>query len=150
MNGTFANLTASILNSTNTSLPALSSIKDYYFPQSILAFLHKPLITLFGIALDYWSILHFLAGYLLGMLILRLLGTMFSRGSYYVAGLVILTIFEAFEYFLVKNSLALPERLADTISDIIIGMLGIFIADIGMIALIIVITLILYIAWRYS
>jgi len=94
----------------------LASITQYYFPQSTLDILNKPI---FGInpILDWWLVVHFTAGVILGSLSRRFRLTTMKA-------VILLSLFELFEQVLFNQGLAIPETFINTVLDIVIGTWG--------------------------
>jgi hypothetical protein len=94
-------------------------ITELYFNQATLHFLSQPLLN--GVAwLDYWLLVHFIAGamliYFIGKFNLKL-------------AIVMLILFEVFEFGLMAYGLATPEPVINTILDVIVGGIGYLVAS---------------------
>lgn len=95
-----------------------SWIRVIYPPEFILDFLNTPILGLVPI-LDYWLIVHFISGFILGSL-LRKLNFFFL--------LAILVFFEIFEYILFMQGLARYEGALGILLDIVVGLAGCYVA----------------------
>ena len=102
----------------------IEKIKMFYYPKFILNILKKPILGI-NKQFDYWLIVHFFAG----VIIFKFIGAgkfMGFEKVWWVLGLLI--AFELFELVLFKQSLAIPEKLFNTILDIVVGLIGYILA----------------------
>ena len=88
------------------------------FDTFIQQFLRQEIINTQFIFIDFWSIVHFGAGIILGLLLIKF----FKKRSWLIA-LGLLLLYEVVELFL-NGILFVAESPVDTTWDIIIGMAG--------------------------
>ena len=93
---------------------ALEWITQFYFAEPILIFLKTPIISSIT-WIDFWSVLHLIAGFLMIFLI--------GKKNYQLAfGLFV--AYEIFEIYLFRYNLAITETVLNMVSDIAIDMFG--------------------------
>jgi len=87
----------------------------------ISKFMRTRIISLDHIYLDFWSIVHLITGFLLGLLI----APRFSAKLTIIIVFSLLCLWEIFEYY-TSGYLFFKETTSDKLWDIIIGMIGLY------------------------
>lgn len=85
-------------------------------------FLRQRIIDLPYIYIDYWSIMHFSSGLILGIIF----AVYYPRKYAWLCALALLILYEIFEFFLTDIIFA-AETLTDRSFDLIVGMVAFFI-----------------------
>ena len=93
---------------------------------AITDFLNLPIIINSLISIDFWSIIHLIAGALIFILLTKYIKNK-SKQFLLTTLFILLFLWEIFEfanYGILKNNLFLPEIITNLIWDLILGMLG--------------------------
>jgi len=92
------------------------------FNTAVQDFLNSEVVNRPYLYLDYWSVIHFISGFILGLILLKYHPNKFSW-------LIVLALLIGYEFFevLLNGILFVPETFIDTFWDIIVGMTGFFI-----------------------
>lgn len=92
------------------------------FDTPIQHFLRQVIVDNSYVYIDYWSMVHFSSGLILGIIF----ATYFRRKFSWLIVISIIIIYEVFEVLL-DGTLFVSETLVDKFWDVIIGMIGFFI-----------------------
>jgi hypothetical protein len=147
------NATTQILNNTQQAVgtSSLEFLRNVYLPNSILTMMSVPLLQWSFIQIDLWTFVHLIIGYLIGRLVVKIMGGVVERKKFYITMATVLIAYELFEnFYLAPNGLAQLETIPNAFTDVLTGMIGAVAADLGLWLLIILVIGGLALAYYYG